>query len=202
MLALVMNNRPMDSKLTSTLFDKTLERIEKAKSKDVFYLAMAIGRGLGKKFAKEDVKGFSDLVYNLYLVSAREINDFDLFQLAQISSFMSSPAITEGVPDQFWTEALEPALDNHLANFVKYQEQLDRPTYLADFIKCLFGLGFREISSPLFLAKVERVILPHVQELSSQALEGLLFFLMRAGTAPTASGAATRNVEILEAILK
>lgn len=115
---------------------------------------------------------------------------------------MCTPEVTESVPDVFWTESLEHALDEHLANFVKYSDQLDRATYLGDFIKCLVGFGVREISTPLFLAKVERVVLPHVSELDSRAIENLLFFLMRAGTAPTAFGASTRNTEILAAIMQ
>jgi len=135
-------------------------------------------------------------------VAAKEIQAFDLFQLAQISNFMCTPEVTDSIPDAFWTESLEQALDEHLANFVKYSDQLDKATYLGDFIKCLVGFGVREISTPLFLAKVERVILPHVQELDSRALESLLFFLMRAGTGPTASGASTRNIEILAAVMQ
>jgi hypothetical protein len=201
-LALTMNDRPFDPKLLSTMFFAVLDKIDKAKSKDAFYLGMALGRGLGKKFNADQIKQFSDLCYNLYLVTAKEIQNFDLFQLAQIANLMCAPQVSPSVPDEFWTNSLEPVLDEHLANFVKYSDQLDRPTYLADFVKCLVGFGVREISTPLFLAKVERVIMPHISELDSKTLEGLLFFLMRAGTRPTPAGASTRNVEILEEIMR
>lgn len=163
---------------------------------------MAIGRGLNKKFKVSEIPDFSDLCYNLYLATAKEIAAFDLFQVAQISNFMSSPEVTEAVPDEFWTQTLEPVLEEHLGNFVKFKDQLDRPSYLADFIKSLVGFGVRELSSPLFLAKVERVIQPHVNELDNKSIENLLFFVMRAGTSPTSGGAATKNFEIISAILK
>ena len=114
-------------------------------------------------------------------MTAKEIGEFDLFQLAQISNFMSSPEVTQAIPDEFWTENLEPMLEEHLGNFVKFKDQLDRKIYLSDFIKSLVGFGIREISTPLFLAKVERVIQPHVSELDHKALENLLFFVMRTG---------------------
>jgi len=47
------------------------------------------------------------------------------------------------------------------------------------------------------MAKVERVISPHVNELDSKSIENLLFYLMRAGTEMTPQGASTRNTEIL-----
>jgi len=180
-LALVMNNRPINPKLTEALFAAILTKITKAKSIDAFYLSMAIGRGLNKKFNAKNITNFSDLCYNLYLVTAKEIGEFDLFQLAQISNFMSSPEVTQAIPDEFWTENLEPMLEEHLGNFVKFKDQLDRKIYLSDFIKSLVGFGIREISTPLFLAKVERVIQPHVSELDHKAIENLLFFVMRTG---------------------
>ena len=94
---------------------------------------------------------------------------------------------------------MERVLDDYLAKFLKYSSsgQLDTPSYLADFIKCLVGYGVREISTPLFMAKVERVISPHVNELDCKSIENLLFYLMRAGTEMTPQGASTRNTEIL-----
>jgi hypothetical protein len=75
----VMNNRPMNQKLTEELFAAILNKINKAKSKDAFYLSMAIGRGLNKKIYAKQIPNFSDLCYNLYLVTAKEIAEFDLF---------------------------------------------------------------------------------------------------------------------------
>lgn len=48
-LALVMNHRPMPNGLTANLFTQVLNRLDRAQSKDAFYLCMALGRGLGKK---------------------------------------------------------------------------------------------------------------------------------------------------------
>ena len=114
---------------------------------------------------------------------------------------MCSPEVTQAVPDEFWTENLEPALDEHLGNFVKYKDQLDRKSYLSDFIKSLVGFGIREISTPLFLAKVERVLSHHVNELDNKSIENLLFFVMRTGVQPSAAGLGTKNMEIINAIL-
>ena len=115
---------------------------------------------------------------------------------------MCSPEVTQAVPDEFWTENLEPALDEHLGNFVKFKDQLDRKSYLSDFIKSLVGFGIREISTPLFLAKVERVLSHHVNELDNKSIENLLFFVMRTGVQPSAAGLGTKNMEIINAILK
>ena len=102
------------------MFSAVLNKIDKANNKDAFYLSMALGRGLGKKINRNEIKNFGDLCYNLYLATAKEINSFDLFQLAQISNFLCSPEITESIPDEFWIESLEPALEEALANFIKY----------------------------------------------------------------------------------
>lgn len=106
------------------------------------------------------------------------------------------------MPDEFWIDNLEPVLDEALANFIKYSDQLDKITYLGDFIKCLVSFGIREISSPLFLAKVEKVIAPLVAQLDSKSIENLLFFVMRAGTGPLPSGLASRNISIITSICK
>jgi len=45
-----MNNRPLQPKLAQSLYTAVGTKIDKAKSKDAFYLSMAIGRGLNRKF--------------------------------------------------------------------------------------------------------------------------------------------------------
>ena len=105
------------------------------------------------------------------------------------------------MPDEFWSESLEPVIDEALANFIKYGDQLDKQTYLGDLIKCLVSFGVREISSSLFSAKVEKVITPVVDQLDGKTVENLLFYLMRAGTGAP-SGMATRNIEILQEICR
>ena len=74
-----MNNRPVNPKFASALFNAVLDKIDKAKARDAFYLSMAIGKGLQRKFSPDDIQNFGDLCYNLYLVTAREISAFDLF---------------------------------------------------------------------------------------------------------------------------
>ena len=81
-LALVMNHRPIPSGLTSVLFTQVLSKLDKAQSKDAFYICMALGRGLGKKIDESQIVNFSDLMYSLYISVARSIKEYDLQQLA------------------------------------------------------------------------------------------------------------------------
>ena len=97
----------------------------KAGSKETFYLAMALGRGLNRKFQPDMVPKFSDLVYALYIQAAQHIATYDLYQLGQLSMFLGSPAATDYVPVEFWTENLEKALEDNLMNYQKYRDQLD-----------------------------------------------------------------------------
>jgi hypothetical protein len=58
-----------------------LAKIEKAGSKELFYLCMALARGIGKKLDPEQLPKFSDLVYSLYIGVAQNIKSYDLYQL-------------------------------------------------------------------------------------------------------------------------
>jgi len=49
-LALVMNNRPITDETIKKLFKQVTEKLDKASSKEFFYIAMALARGLGRKF--------------------------------------------------------------------------------------------------------------------------------------------------------
>lgn len=68
---------------------------------------MALGRG---KINPSIIN--SDIYYTLYLNASRHaLNDeFDLYQLSQLSMFMSSPQTSSYVPDEFWTDTLEKCL--------------------------------------------------------------------------------------------
>ena len=44
----------------------------------------------------------------MYLSVARNIKDYDLQQLAQLSMFFANEKVTQFVPDEFWYETLEP----------------------------------------------------------------------------------------------
>ena len=69
----------MTEELTYQLFHNVLGKMDKAESKDVFYLSMAIGRGLkNKKFTIEQVPRYSDVCYNLYLACTKMLYEYDL----------------------------------------------------------------------------------------------------------------------------
>ena len=76
-----MNHRPIPAGLTSVLFAQVLSKLDRAQSKDAFYVCMALGRGLGKKIDESQISNFSDLVFSLYITVARSIKDYDLQQL-------------------------------------------------------------------------------------------------------------------------
>ena len=76
-LSFVMNNRQQSDDTWKTLLESALNKIDKADSKDTFYLCMALGRG---KIKPELVK--SDVYYTLYLNASRHLDKFDLYQVA------------------------------------------------------------------------------------------------------------------------
>lgn len=104
LLSLTMNNRQIKDDFWKDLLAAILNKIDKASAKDTFYLAMALGKGrINPKIIN------SDLYYTLYLNATRHClaDEFDLYQISQLSMFMTSPAASDYVPDTFWTETLE-----------------------------------------------------------------------------------------------
>ena len=51
---------------------------------------MSLGHGLGRKFVPEQIPKYSDVIYSLYLVVARDAKKYDLYQLSQVSMFFAS----------------------------------------------------------------------------------------------------------------
>lgn len=98
-----MNRRPIADTFWKDFLSSILNKIDKASAKDTFYLAMALGRG---KINPQLIN--SDLYYTLYLNTARHAlkDDFDLYQISQLSMFMCSPYASPYVPDDFWTDTL------------------------------------------------------------------------------------------------
>lgn len=99
-----MNKRKIEDQFWKDFLSSTLEKIDKASSKDTFYLSMALGRN---RINPAIIN--TDLYYTIYLNASRHaINDeFDLYQLSQLAMFMCSPQASPYVPDEFWTETLE-----------------------------------------------------------------------------------------------
>ena len=73
-----MNHRPIPQGLTHNLFTQVYNRLDKAESKDAFYVCMALGRGLGKKIDESQIPNFGDLSYHLHATVTRNIKDYDL----------------------------------------------------------------------------------------------------------------------------
>ena len=102
-----MNKRKIEDSFWKEFLQSVLNKIDKASPKDTFYLSMALGRGrINPRIIN------TDLYYTLYLNASRYTlkDEFDLYQLSQLSMFLSSPEVSPYVPDEFWTESLEKAL--------------------------------------------------------------------------------------------
>ncbi len=52
--------------------------MDKAESKDAFYISMALGHGLDRKLTPEQIPNYSDVIYTLYLTVAKHIKKYDL----------------------------------------------------------------------------------------------------------------------------
>lgn len=104
LLSFTMNNRKIQDQFWKDLLDSILNKIDKASSKDTFYLSMALGRG---KISPSLIN--TDIYYTLYLNTSRHClkDEFDLYQVSQLAMFMCSPEASPYVPDEFWTETLE-----------------------------------------------------------------------------------------------
>lgn len=76
-----MNSRPISAELQTRVVGETHKQLDKAESKDVFYTCMAMSRGLGKKLFPQNLHKLSDLFYVLYLMSSKNIKEFDMYQL-------------------------------------------------------------------------------------------------------------------------
>jgi hypothetical protein len=72
--------------------------------------------------------------------------------------FMCSPYASPYVPDNFWKDTLEVALNQAIINFKKYEGKINKEVYLDDFIRGLVSFGIRELGSQSFVDKVESLV--------------------------------------------
>ena len=144
LLALVMNPRPIEQKLADGVINGILNKFDKAGSKDVFYLCIALGKGM-RKLPQESVS--TDIYYAIYLKSLQVMSEYDLYQISQIGNFMSGPGVSRNIPDEFWTGCLESALDESLKEFTKYSELISKENYMDDYMSCLVSFGIRGVAS-------------------------------------------------------
>jgi hypothetical protein len=61
--------------------------------------------------------------------------------------FMCNPYASPYVPDNFWTETMEVALNQAIINFKQYEGKINKEVYLDDFIRALVSFGIRELGS-------------------------------------------------------
>ena len=74
-----MNHRKMAANLIEPVYKQILNKMERAESKDAFYIGMSLGHGLGRKFTPDQIPQFSDVIYTLYLSIASNIKKYDLY---------------------------------------------------------------------------------------------------------------------------
>ena len=144
MLAIVMNNRPIDNKLADGLLSSIQSKMDKASAKDIFYICVALG-GRQQRISQKSIH--SDLYYTLYLRLTSIIEEFDLYQLSKIGIFLSNPDATKYVPEEFWKSQFEPALIDSIKEFKKHSELISKDAYFEDFTSCLLSFGFRSQGS-------------------------------------------------------
>ena len=76
-MALVMNERQVPDNMWREMLTAILKKIEKAESKETYYICMALGRW---RIPFELIE--SDIYYTLYLNICRHIGQYDLFQIS------------------------------------------------------------------------------------------------------------------------
>ena len=75
------------------------------------------------------------------------VNEYDLYQLSQIGNFLCSPGPSQHVPDDYWTNCFEKALENSFEEFEKHKDVIAKDAYIDDFTSCLVPFGIRGINS-------------------------------------------------------
>jgi hypothetical protein len=79
LLAMVMNPRPIEKKMADGIINGILNKFDRASSKDLFYLCIALGKG-SQKLPAESVS--TDIYYAIYLKSLQVMGEFDLYQIS------------------------------------------------------------------------------------------------------------------------
>jgi len=152
-----MAGRVRNEEFIKALLQETTNKMEGADSKTTFYLCMALGKGqIDPKLVK------SDLYYTLYLTASRQLDEFDLFQISQISNFFCSNPATHYVPSDFWNVALANALSEAIERFSKWEGQLNIEVYISDFLKAFFTFGLKLVGGKSFLQKVDQFLRPNI----------------------------------------
>jgi hypothetical protein len=178
LLSFTMNKRQVKDTFWKEFLNQILNKIDKASAKDTFYLSMALGRG---RINPSIIK--SDLYYTIYLNTSRHAlkDEFDLYQLSQLSMFLSSPEASPYVPDEFWNDVLEKMLNDAISNFKKYEGKINKQVYLEDFIRALVSFAIRGLGSQKFVYSIEGFLLNEMESLTPKQVENVIFFFSRVG---------------------
>lgn len=60
---------------------------------------------------------------------------------------MTTPAASKHIPDVYWTDCLEPALEDSIKEFNLHKDHVAKDAYIEDFTKCLVSFGIRQVGS-------------------------------------------------------
>ena len=107
------------------------------------------------------------------------MGECDLYQISQIGNFMSSPGASRNVPDEFWTGCIEDALYESLKEFKKYEEVINKPSYIDDFMSCLVSFGIRGLASKKLQKTVLELVGNNQEHMINRSIENFMFFLDR-----------------------
>eukprot|EP00347_Sterkiella_histriomuscorum_P023236 403335430 len=174
LLSFSMNNRQISTQNWKDLLESVLNKIDKADSKDTFYLCMALGKD---KMPKGIVK--SDVYYTLYLNVAKNLKDFDLYQIAQLANFFTRDHVSPYIPDEFWLQTLSAAVQEALLNYEKFESKINKEVYLSDLLRALSSFGLRGLANPSFVQKIENFFEKQLDNMDAKMCENLIFFLSR-----------------------
>jgi hypothetical protein len=172
-----MNPRPIKESLAAGMIEAILNKFDGAEAKDVFQLCVALGKG-GSKIPSEVVS--TDVFYAIYLKQLQLVKEYDLYQLSQIGTFLSSPGPSQHVPDEYWTGCFEPALSLSLQEFEQHQDVIAKDAYIDDFMSCLVPFGVRAVGSASLISQTVTLATKNLGSLSPRAIENWLFFMSRA----------------------
>ena len=107
------------------------------------------------------------------------MGESDLYQISQIGNFMSSPGASRNVPDEFWTGCVEDALYESLKEFKKYEDVINRDSYIDDFMSCLVSFGIRGLASKKLQKTVLELVANNQDHMVNRSTENFMFFLDR-----------------------
>jgi len=90
---------------------------------------------------------------------------------------MSTPGISRHVPDDFWTDCVEPSLYDSLDEFEEHKELIAKESFLNDYFSCLVSFGIRQIASKKLVEKTVKLAKRNMDSMGPRSCESFLFFI-------------------------